>query len=630
MANVMSLKKLNNHVHRNGFDLSRRNAFTAKVGELLPVFCEEVIPGDKFKINPEWFTRTRPLNTAAYTRVREYYDFYFVPFRLLWKGFDNFITQMENPVQAQSLTESSERSTVLPHVTMYSMLNYVQKLHDFTEAHPTNADSLNEVGLNRYYSTLKLLNYLNYGSFERIEDAFSKGNIENLALSLFPLLAYQKIYQDYYRDSQWEKAAPYTWNVDYVGNGSDSLVDITVLPEQWQDVMIFNQSYHSNLFDLRYCNWNKDLFFGLLPSPQFGDESFAPINIDSSLSASTSVAKTVNYDTTPNAVGGSDYNVNWVQSAGRSGYIKAAGEFIQHGHSATTTLSGNVSSNGLSILALRQAEALQKWKEISLSGSQDFRSQMKKHWGVDVGENRSDRCRYIGGSASNVQIGEVVNSNITSDYAADIAGKGIGNGKGSIDFESKDYGVILGIYHAVPLLDYESVGIKRFNTKTVPTDFAIPEFDSVGMQQVLNYQLVFGNSSHDITAKKVQNIFPLGYAPRYIEYKTAVDEIHGGFMSMPKDFINQQGFPAWVAPLNYSWLDKFCNNTDIIRGNGLSYVDFKVKPTILDSIFSGTIGSTSEEGVTTYDNTLSTDQLLCNVFFDCKAVRNLDYDGLPY
>lgn len=622
MANVMSLKKLRNHVHRNGFDLSRRNAFTAKVGELLPVLCEEVIPGDKFKIKPEWFTRTRPLNTAAYTRVREYYDFYFVPYRLMWKGFDNFITQMDNPTYARDITTSAAAAKRTPYITTTSLMQYIQKLRDFC-AKNTEGDAVNEVGLNRFYATLKLLNYLNYGSLERqLVDLAPHENRPNISLSVFPLLAYQKIYQDFYRNQQWESAAPYLWNVDYINGYTTPLLDLSQLYEQWDTL----DEVHLNMFDLRYCNWNKDMFFGLLPSPQFGDESFAPINIRNSYSAITKIDATNNYSSMNAAASG---NMQWLQSSGRAGYVTvdgSAGTSLSHSHTAKTTLSSNVTTDGLSILALRQAEALQKWKEISLSGNQDFRTQMKKHWGVDVGVNRSDLCQYIGGSVSNVTIGEVVNNNITADNIADIAGKGVGSGNGFVDFESKDYGIIMCIYHAVPLLDYESVGIKRMNTKITAQDFAIPEFDSVGMQQVLKYQLCFGTPNEDLD-KSLDVFGVLGYAPRYIEYKTAVDEIHGGFMSHYKDYISQQGFPSWVAPLNYNRL-RLLLSTDATAFN---YSTMKVNPVVLDSIFSGTIASTdSETGDVTYDNTLSTDQLLCNAFFDVKVVRNLDYDGLPY
>lgn len=200
MSNVMSLKKLRNHVHRNGFDLSRRNAFTAKVGELLPVLCEEVIPGDKFKIKPEWFTRTRPLNTAAYTRVREYYDFYFVPYRVLWKHFDNFISLMDNPVSADDYKTNAGTPWQLPHTNVGQILYYMKNLYQATRAASDNPACNNEVGLNRFYASCKLFNYLNYGSIERqLQELYdSIPNIPaglNLEVNIMPFLAYQKIYR---------------------------------------------------------------------------------------------------------------------------------------------------------------------------------------------------------------------------------------------------------------------------------------------------------------------------------------------------------------------------------------------------------------------------------------------------
>ena len=105
MSSIMSLKTIKNKPHRSAFDLSMRKLFTAKVGEVLPVFFKEVIPGDKFKLGLQSFTRTQPVNSAAYTRIKEYYDYFFVPYRLLWRYFDQFITQTEgsNPQFANSL-----------------------------------------------------------------------------------------------------------------------------------------------------------------------------------------------------------------------------------------------------------------------------------------------------------------------------------------------------------------------------------------------------------------------------------------------------------------------------------------------------------------------------------------------
>ena len=100
MANIMSLKSLRNKTSRNGFDLSSKRNFTAKAGELLPVKTWEVLPGDTFRIDLKAFARTQPLNTAAFARMREYYDFYFVPYDLLWNKANTALTQMyDNPQQ---------------------------------------------------------------------------------------------------------------------------------------------------------------------------------------------------------------------------------------------------------------------------------------------------------------------------------------------------------------------------------------------------------------------------------------------------------------------------------------------------------------------------------------------------
>ena len=82
MAHFTGLKELQNHPHKAGFDIGSKNIFTAKVGELLPVYWDMAIPGCDYDIDLAYFTRTRPVQSAAYTRIREYFDFYAVPCRI--------------------------------------------------------------------------------------------------------------------------------------------------------------------------------------------------------------------------------------------------------------------------------------------------------------------------------------------------------------------------------------------------------------------------------------------------------------------------------------------------------------------------------------------------------------------
>lgn len=551
----MSLKSLRNKTSRNGFDLSFKKNFTAKAGELLPVMVKEVLPGDSFKINLRSFTRTQPINTAAFARIREYYDFYFVPYDLLWNKANTLLTQMyDNPQHSVSMnpTDNFVLSGSMPSITASGLAKYLVNVND-------SGEELNYFGYNRALCSAKLMEYLGYGNFYR----YAEGNqftwdehplLNNLNFNIFGFLAYQKIYSDYYRDSQWERIAPSTFNVDFMDGSGNNSIEPYLDGDSSSDIIT-----NYNLFDLRYCNWQKDLFHGLVPHQQYGESAV-------------------------------------VQTS--------------------DVVSGNPTE--FTILALRQAEFLQKWKEITQSGDKDYKDQIEKHWGVSAGDALSEMCTYLGGISSSLDINEVVNSNITGDNAADIAGKGTGVSNGYINFNAgAKYGVIMCIYHCLPLLDYTADLLESAFTKVNATDYAIPEFDRVGMEAVpfakminpLKNELGFNFTSF---ASMI-----MGYAPRYIDYKTSVDSSIGGFRDTLKN---------WV--ISYS-NTSICNQLSTLKGPAFSgpepsvapmnYTFFKVNPDCLNPLFAVAV-----------DSKISTDNFLCSSFFDVKVVRNLDTDGLPY
>ena len=238
---------------------------------------------------------------------------------------------------------------------------------------------------------------------------------------------------------------------------------------------------NETMFDLRYCNWNKDKFMGLLPTAQYGSAA-------SILSSNAS-----NFSTYLNLQGnlsqGSSLSVDYVTddySTVKAGSTRAQ---LTLNPSQTQYLreSLGLATSNFSILALRQAEALQKWKEITHSQQQDYKSQIEAHFGVSMEDAYSERCRYIDGSVSNLDISEVTNTNITGSNGADIAGKGVGVGRSKFHFKSEVHGYLMCIYHAVPLLDYSLSGVNRMNQKTQVTDYAIPEFDQTGINVIITY-----------------------------------------------------------------------------------------------------------------------------------------------
>ena len=164
MANIMSMKSMRNKPSRNGFDLSLKKNFTAKAGELLPVMVKEVLPGDTFKINLKAFTRTQPVNTAAFARIREYYDFFFVPYDLLWNKSNTVLTQMyDNPQHAVSLnpTENFVLKGEMPYTTVQSIADYI-----YSVEHNNTDYKSNYFGYSRASGSVKLLEYLGYGKFQ--------------------------------------------------------------------------------------------------------------------------------------------------------------------------------------------------------------------------------------------------------------------------------------------------------------------------------------------------------------------------------------------------------------------------------------------------------------------------------
>lgn len=588
----MSMKSIKNHVHRDGFDLSRKFAFTAKLGELLPVFVEDVMPGDHFDISADWFTRSQPVTSPAYTRFGEYYDFFFVPYHLLWRYFSQFIIQTDDDNWATGITSKSNKFTQHPYLSSNEVLACIRNMGIFDGDDNLTGSKVNMNKFTTAYGALKLLEYLGYGqtstklysitaginrSIYPIASAGSSANAGNVALNPFPLAAYQKVYADFFRNSQWETTAPYSYNFDYL-NQSNMKVPIPTNPDQ-----TFCQN---GLLTLRYTNFNKDYFLGRLPEKQYGTEALAaPIKDNQGYPVVSSLLK--------------------------DSSSKLRGAIL-----STYTSPGSISSidlplanvtYGIGALALRQAEFLQKWKEITQSGGTDYVSQIEKHFGVKPNSEMAHRSKYLGGFDKKFGIDEVINTNLASTEAeSNLMGKGVNAGHGHITYDVHEHGIIIGVYHMSLLPEYSSQMTDKLMIKTMPTDYVIPELDNVGMQAVnarefAGYLVPFVQGSSD----KMNSI--IGYVPRYAEYKTKVDKVCGAFA---------QTLDNWVTPLNKI-------TALAIKDGDTSFVDdgffYKINPRILDSVFA-----------VTCDNTCDTDQFLINCGFSVKAVRNISRDGLPY
>lgn len=580
MSDFNPLDRAKIPTHRSSFDLSSKKLFTAKVGEILPCYWQIAIPGNKYRISSDWFTRTVPVNTAAYTRIKEYYDFYAVPLRLISRALPQAFTQMSDYMtSAASSTENSSALTSVPNVTQ-SLLNlYLQ-----TANSQDQSNTRDDAGLPVVYGTCKLLDMLGYGSMIASTNsgkaAITKkylgldtlGDADNplvyqtsQTVNMLPLLAYQKIYYDFFSNSQWEKHRAYSYNVDYwSGAGSISLV--------------------RSMVELRYANYPKDYFMGMLPSSQYGSVAVLPQSFLGSLPSNGVIAVATD-GSSPTGVANpsATNNVNTYDSSPSSG----------------RRLEIN---SDLSALSIRATEYLQRWKEVVQFSSKDYSDQMAAQFGIKAPEYMGNHAHYIGGWSSVININEVVNTNLDTDSSqASIAGKGVSSNSGhTITYNcGAEHQVIMCVYHAVPMLDWNLTGQAPQLTVTSISDFPQPAFDQLGMQAVpaLNLQ---NNPGRNVSGS-------LGYNLRYWQWKSNIDTVHAGFRA-------GAAYQSWAAPLD-GW--------QVLTSSGAwSYQSMKVRPQQLNSIFVPQIDATN--------CSVAFDQLLCNVNFQVYAVQNLDRNGLPY
>lgn len=650
-SNVMGLHGLKNKTSKNSFDLSHRNLFTAKVGELIPCSVFELNPGDTINLDTSYFTRTAPLDSAAYTRLRENVQFFFVPYSQLWKYFDSQVINMTSASNgadisriASGLTSNSKITTQMPFVQYKALheelTNQANAGIDSLTSGGSLKTSLSNNGEYRWACSAKLLQMLGYGNFPEQNFKVSSGQSHykldtfgssgptdtslNLNLSIFRLLAYHKVCNDHYTYRQWQPYNAYLCNVDYLVPDKSGSLDISsLLP--WKNDLSGKDNL--TLLDMRFSNLPLDYFNGVLPTPQFGSESVVNLNL-----GSASGSASISGQTSQPTYSGSSYlcthtndvltgvSLGSVSSDDTLGQLHTADPYknvrikSSHTHDLTGTASINTELSGnLSIAALRQATALQKYKEIQLANDSDFVSQIEAHFGVTP--KHSDTVSYfLGGASSMIDINPQVNSNL-SDWSQSNAIKAvpIGQGHSKIKFTADTYGIVLGIYRCVPVLDYAHVGVDRTLLKTDASDFVIPELDSIGMQQSIVGEICMP-SFHDgySSILQVKPTTSFGYAPRYSEYKTSFDRYNGEFC---------YSLNNWVTGLDLTRLRSliFSGTAKDNLSNRLAPELFNCRPDLVKSIFL------NQESYLTSD-----DNLFVGLVNMAYVIRRLSRYGLPY
>lgn len=490
----------------NRFDLSFDRIGTYKMGKLYPIICKEMLPGDRFRVRTDSLVRTMPLSSPAFGRLRMYIHYFFVPNRLVWDNWEDFITG----------GESGEDTHVPPYVQWSDLVGGDFQARSKSDG-TGNWTYTPEDGLVAAFG----LPAQPYAGSNVVEAGVANGISTTTPVSALPFRGYRLIWNEYYRDQNVDDELPIATDKDgkYLIDG------------------IGDAAFKSSIFgDLLSRRWLKDYFTSALPTPQRGPDVQLPIVGEGGTVQADGPLKLMiqNQGTgeisNPNSVFSPNLNVGLGGTTGINISSTANDQFpldVQHTDlmyaSGLTTAGGSVVA--ATINDLRRAIALQRFYEISARAGSRYIETIMGHFHVRSSDARLQRPEYLGGGVTDINIGEVLQTSATDQTSpqGNMAGRGFGIGRSNqCTYRAEEHGYLFGIMSIIPE-PYYYQGIDKEWTRQSRVDYYWPSFAHLGEQEIDKSELSVGTS--DGETDTFGQLF--GYAPRYAEYKFSKNVITG-------------------------------------------------------------------------------------------------------
>lgn len=490
----------------NRFDLSFDRIGTFRMGKLYPIICKEMLPGDRFRVRTDSLVRTMPLSSPAFGRLRMYIHYFFVPNRLVWDNWEDFITG----------GESGEDTHVPPYVQWSDLVGGDFQARSKSDG-TGNWTYTPEDGLVAAFG----LPAQPYAGGNVVEAGVANGISTTTPVSALPFRGYRLIWNEYYRDQNVDDELPIATDKDgkYLIDG------------------IGDAAFKESIFgDLLSRRWLKDYFTSALPTPQRGPDVQLPIVGEGGTIQADGPLKLMiqNQGTgeisNPNSVLSPTLNVGLGGTTGINISSTVNDQFpleVQHTDlmyaSGLTTAGGSVVA--ATINDLRRAIALQRFYEISARAGSRYIETIMGHFHVRSSDARLQRPEYLGGGVTDINVGEVLQTSATDETSpqGNMAGRGFGVGRSNqCTYRAEEHGYLFGIMSIIPE-PYYYQGIDKEWTRQSRVDYYWPSFAHLGEQEIDKSELSVGTSDGEMdTYGKL-----FGYAPRYAEYKFSKNVITG-------------------------------------------------------------------------------------------------------
>lgn len=572
MANIFTSVKLRKP-KRNKFNLNHENLLTTDFGLLTPIFCQEVVPGDTFKMSTEILVKMLALRAPIMGRVDVYTHFFFVPYRLIWDDFKEFITGGENGTSTPPYplfkmpSDASFNTSMALRLNAGSLADYlgfpIYRSGNFPGGQRPNADG-------------------------NLTPRYSAGIGPGDVVSKLPFNAYNLIWNEYYRDQNLQEP------IELHTNSNEELVT------------------DFGYFDLKYRAWRKDYFTSALPFVQRGPE----VTLGGGSTINNPLFVTENYDmnlsgNTNNRITASfGYKNNTSQTGTGNEFLLQVGNNTTTNNipqSVTKIVGDAAAEGGFTMNELRRSMRVQEWLEKNARGGARYIEQILSHFGVRSSDSRLQRPEYLGGGVQPVVISELLQTSESTSNSPQgtQTGNGVSLGRTN-QFKCffEEHGLVMGIMSIVPNAIYHQ-GVPRQWLRRDKFDFLWPEFAHLGEQPIYNEELMHLNDTLETEAPMNKGVW--GYTPRYAEYRYIPSSVHGDFLST---------LDYWTLARTFN--GNLGDGTTIPKVPGLNGDFISVKPSDADNIFPVQSGNNPNPG-----------RLYVQTYFHLEAKRPLPKYGTP-
>lgn len=455
-------------IGRSKFNRSHVLKTTFDEGMLIPIFVDEILPGDSFKLKVTTFTRmATPIFPVMDNLYLETF-FFFVPMRLIWDNFQKFMGEQENPGDS----------------TDYLIPTY-----------STDSSVPLAVGT--------------------LSDYFGIPPIPKVPFNILPFRAYWLIWNEWFRDENLQDSAP-VFKGDSGKVWSDSA---SVNNFKWFDCAPRGKRYD---YFTSCLPWPQKGPGVELP---IGQSATIPLQEFSATFPSATVhgfnSGDLNSAFTSPAV-----NVTSVSDNVRSNdFGVSAGSTTFTGQLAKTLNVDLTSATATTINSLRQAFQLQRYYEKDARGGTRYIEKIKSHFGVTSPDARLQRPEYLGGHSDRININPVVQTSSTDSTSpqGNLSAFGVSGARyHGFSKSFVEHGYIIGLANVRADLTYQQ-GLNRMWSRRTVLDFYWPSFAHLGEQAVLNKEIYAQGNAQD------DEVF--GYQERYGEYRYKPSMITGKFRS---------------------------------------------------------------------------------------------------